>query len=99
MIKAKEKISRVVKKLFARRWLLMFVIILLSLGGFFLFKSDQSPLNTQKKNQDTYTVTKKDLKETLTISGEVDAQEKALLRFQSSGRLAWVGVKKRRHRK
>lgn len=33
------------------------------------------------------------LKETMTISGEIDAEERTTLRFQTSGRLAWVGVK------
>ena len=34
-----------------------------------------------------------DLEEKLIISGKIDAEEKVILRFQSSGRLAWVGVK------
>jgi macrolide-specific efflux system membrane fusion protein len=38
-------------------------------------------------------VTRKDLKDQLTISGEVNASERTVLRFQSSGRLTWVGVK------
>ncbi|OGG32145.1 hypothetical protein A3I80_02065 [Candidatus Gottesmanbacteria bacterium RIFCSPLOWO2_02_FULL_40_10] len=33
------------------------------------------------------------LKEELTISGEIDAEEKITLRFQTSGRLNWIGVK------
>lgn len=41
----------------------------------------------------TYQVSRKDLTESLTLSGEIDAQEKADLKFQTSGLLAWVGVK------
>lgn len=41
----------------------------------------------------TATVKRGDLKEELTISGQIDAEEKAVLRFQTSGYLSWVGVK------
>lgn len=40
-----------------------------------------------------YTVRTDTIGETLTVSGEIDAREKATLRFQSSGLLTWVGVK------
>ena len=33
------------------------------------------------------------LKETLSLSGEIDAEEKATLKFQTSGMLVWIGVK------
>lgn len=41
----------------------------------------------------TYTVTKKKLVDSLSIAGSIDAREKVSLRFQTSGLLAWVGVK------
>lgn len=41
----------------------------------------------------TYQVSRKDLTESLTLSGEIDAEEKADLKFQTSGLLTWVGVK------
>lgn len=41
----------------------------------------------------TYTVSKQDLVDSLEISGYIDANEKASLRFQTSGLLTWVGVK------
>ena len=41
----------------------------------------------------THTVKKETLKQTLTVTGKLDAKEKITLRFQSSGRLNWVGVK------
>ena len=34
-----------------------------------------------------------DLKQTLTLSGKIAADEKVALRFQTSGKLTWVGVK------
>jgi len=45
------------------------------------------------KKQTQYTVTRVNLQQTLTLSGKIEAEEKALLHFQTSGRLAWVGVK------
>jgi len=38
-------------------------------------------------------VKKKDLLESVSASGKVEAEEEAVLTFQTSGRLAWVGVK------
>ena len=46
-----------------------------------------------KNKVDSYVIKREDLKEVLTLSGEIDAEEKATLKFQTSGRLAWVGVK------
>jgi RND family efflux transporter MFP subunit len=67
-------------------WLLILVSVLVFVGRFFLVKSQAG-----KKNQ--YLVKRKDLKEELSLSGQIDAEEKVVLRFQTSGRLAWVGVK------
>lgn len=47
----------------------------------------------QKKPEKTYVVKKENLKEELTLSGKVESEEKVNLRFQTSGRLSWVGVK------
>jgi RND family efflux transporter MFP subunit len=44
-------------------------------------------------SQTTHTVKKETIRQTLTITGKLDAKEKITLRFQSSGLLAWVGVK------
>lgn len=41
----------------------------------------------------TFTVKRQDLTETLSLSGEIDALEKADVKFQTSGLLTWVGVK------
>lgn len=51
-----------------------------------------SSLKPAKKTA-RYTVSSRDLRQTLTLSGTIDAKEKATLQFQASGRLAWVGVK------
>jgi RND family efflux transporter MFP subunit len=49
---------------------------------------------SKNPNDTPHTKVKKgDLKQEITISGQIDADEKADVRFQTSGRLAWVGVK------
>ncbi len=54
--------------------------------------NQSTPVNKEKKPE-TYKIKKEILKETLSLSGEIDAEEKVTLKFQTSGRLAWVGVK------
>lgn len=74
---------------FKKRWYLVLIIILII--GFFINKNN---VDSKAKNKDdSYTIKREDLKEVLTLSGEIDASEKATLKFQTSGRLSWVGVK------
>ena len=72
-----------------KRWYL--VLIVLGIVGFMLFQARKgaAPLKTQKE----FKVRRDTIKDVLSLSGKVDADEKTTLRFQSSGRLAWVGVK------
>src|SRR3989339_1028261 len=76
-------------KFFQKRWHIFLIVFLI--GGFIFYKNSS---NTTAKNKvDSYTIKRENLKEVLTLSGEIDASEKATLKFQTSGRLAWVGVK------
>ncbi len=47
-----------------------------------------------KEEIKTVEVKKGDLSSVVSVSGQIDAQEQAQVRFQTSGRLAWVGVAK-----
>ena len=67
-------------KFFKKRW--YFLLIFLFVGIFLYQKLVVTPAKEAKKKQ-----------ETLSLSGKIDAEEKVTLRFQTSGRLAWVGVK------
>lgn len=80
--------NNVIKTL-KRRWYL-FLTLVIFLGLVFY----RQIIQPQTKKEETYIVKKQTLREVLTLSGEVDADEKTTLRFQTSGRLAWVGVKK-----
>lgn len=72
-----------------KRW---YVIILVAIGlvGFFYQKSITQAKITKA---DSYTVKKQTLKDELTLSGNIEADEHVFLRFQTSGLLTWVGVK------
>lgn len=54
-------------------------------------KTDRAQINLKKAQ--TVKVIRGDLEKDLTLAGKVDANSYALLQFQTSGRLAWVGVK------
>jgi RND family efflux transporter MFP subunit len=44
------------------------------------------------KNRPTYVVKRQNLTDSLSFSGKLDALEKVTLRFQTAGRLAWIGA-------
>jgi len=73
-------------KFFKKRWYLILAVILVL--AFIFYKFDAKPKTTEK----SYKVKTTNLKEELSFSGQIDATEKVNLRFQTSGRLAWVGV-------
>lgn len=77
------------KSFIKKRWYLILAVI--GIVIYFIVRQNATNLATKKENK--FTVTKQNLKEYLSLSGEIDADEKATLRFQTSGRLAWVGVK------
>lgn len=84
--------GKVFKSFFSRikkRWYI-FVILAVGLVIFQLQKSS-SESNVREKN--TYKVKRQTIKDELSLSGQIDADEHVVLRFQSSGRLSWVGVK------
>ncbi|KKS90070.1 MAG: Macrolide-specific efflux protein [Candidatus Gottesmanbacteria bacterium GW2011_GWA2_44_17] len=56
-------------------------------------KQENSNGSSKAKKPLTHTVKRDTIKETLTISGELDAEEKITPRFQSSGLISWIGVK------
>ncbi|MCA9372195.1 efflux RND transporter periplasmic adaptor subunit [Candidatus Woesebacteria bacterium] len=88
MQKVKKQASGV-WNILKKRWYLIFIII--AIGGFLLYRYNKQ--KTQAQERKRYTVTREDLKETLALSGAIDAEEHVLLHFQTAGRLSWVGVK------
>lgn len=72
-----------------KRWLLV-AIVLLVVG---VLGYNMTAGKPKDANEVSYRVKRQTLREVLTFSGSVDAGEKATLRFQTSGRLTWLGVK------
>lgn len=62
-------------------------------GWYFFFSPDAQIKAVKNKKERVFIVSRHNLNQTLTISGEIEAEEKTVLRFQSSGMLSWVGVK------
>lgn len=79
------------KKNFEKKWWIVAICVLILASALWRHYSSVNAQKTSKEK--TYTVARKAIRKTITISGKVDAEEKATLRFQSSGRLIWVGVK------
>ncbi len=77
---------------FKKRIFLVFGFILLLVIGAYTY---QRIINSSEmiKGEKSYVVRRQLIKDTLSLSGEIDADEKATLKFQTSGMLAWVGVK------
>jgi len=87
------------KKFFKLKYI--FIVLILALIGFVYFNNKQTqketnakfPTKYNSKTQEIITVKKQDISSGITLSGFVDAEEKADLVFQTSGQLSWVGVK------
>ncbi len=77
-------------KYMKKKYILIIAIILITIV-FFVYRNYQ----TQQKNKkiEKTQVKRGDLKEEITISGKIKAEEDAILRFQTSGKVSWVGVK------
>lgn len=80
--------KRVLQFLKKRWWVILLAVLILGWGIY-----SQTAGKKSDVKELSYKVKRQTLQESLSFSGTVDAQEKAVLRFQTSGRLAWVGVK------
>ena len=81
---------------FLKRHFKAIIIIVLISTAFFGYFQYKSQNNNQKFNANKQAIInpqKKDITQEITLSGSVDATSKAELKFQTSGQLAWVGVK------
>ncbi len=82
------------KRIFFAFWrhkmIITVALIAIAIGGFVARKTVLKPPPKYK----TATAEIKTLTQTLEVSGEINADTKAVLKFQTAGRLGWVGVKK-----
>lgn len=76
------------KKIKSRKILVAAIITTTVL--FFIAKALLTPVSNKS---DSTTVKRTYIKQQLTLSGQIDAEEHATLQFQTGGKLAWLGVK------
>ena len=76
---------------FKNKLKILLILTFFVIDGYILYRNFF--LIPRSKKEDSVSVKRGDLKQELTISGTVDAEEKVTLRFKTSGRLSWVGVK------
>lgn len=79
------------KALFQRYWKIVLIILLVAAGV--IFWSQRSATQKVAASITTTTVKKSDFVKTITSSGKTKAVKSVDLKFQTSGKLTWVGVK------
>ena len=74
-----------------RRYKLFFLIglVTVAIATYFLYQHFLKPTSLPE----TTTLTRQNLRQTLDVAGKINAGSQATLRFQTGGKLAWVGVK------
>lgn len=83
-------------KILRKRYVLIIFLILLALFvGYTRIKvrGKSSSLKLNLKTAKTASVQRSDIVKYLTLAGKLDAQNFVILQFQTSGKIAWVGVK------
>lgn len=87
------------KKFLKLRNIIIVLILALIAFGYFHNKQVKAeaaakfPTKYNSKTQTIVTSKKQDIESGITLSGSIDAEEKAQLAFQTSGQLSWIGVK------
>ncbi len=79
-------------KFFKNKKIIIIVIFLLLVTAGVAFAALRPESVSKKEAMETVKVKRGDLSLIVSASGQIDAQEKAQVRFQTSGQLAWVGV-------
>lgn len=83
----KKNKKNIFQKLWARKWLILILTIVVLIGWFYWKRSRQ-----QKNGFEEDTIQKGEVRQELVLTGEIDAIERASLSFETSGKLAYVGV-------
>lgn len=79
-------------KVLKRYWFVILVAVI-GVGGILTRTLGNQANSAVSRKQQPYTIKRETIKQTLTLSGAIEAEQKSTLRFQTSGRLAWIGVK------
>ena len=84
-----KKILRQVSGLIKKKWKLLVVVLLVLAGAFWFYQNRQQ----QQATFNTVKASRQDLVSSITISGRIDAKEKAQLRFIAGGKVVYLGAK------
>jgi len=79
-----------IPSVFKKPWFWFFIILIVLVASLFYWQKQKKA----REALETYQVSRKDLQKTVTASGKITAEREVTLRFQTTGRLEWVGVKK-----
>lgn len=83
--------QKIMKFFSERKFLVVVLLVIVAVIGGSRIVAARA--NKKAKTAKVVMVERKNLEKRISISGAVDASEKVNLRFQTSGKLAWVGVK------
>lgn len=92
-LKMKKRLIKIFDFLKAHKIAAVFGAIILLMAIFFVPKRVISYLKGPAEQYETAKVKKQDLVQTVSASGEIESENQVTLKFQTSGKLAWVGVK------
>jgi len=87
-----KKLKNIIKLLKRKKWLTVFIILVLVISGFIAY--NKFVLKPPEKLYELTTAQVKDLSQTISASGKIHSATEVNLKFQASGQLSWVGVKK-----
>lgn len=77
-------------KFLKKRWYIVVLFIILIVG----YRYQQHSIKVKSEAElKAYTVKRQNLQDTVSLSGTIDADEKATVRFLSAGKVVWLGVK------
>ena len=88
ILRQTKKATTSVFSILLRFWYIS--VILIAVAGYFIWQQQTA---ASIEELETHTVERVNLQDILSLSGEIDAEEKVDLHFQSVGRLSWVGVR------
>lgn len=88
----RNRISVTIRFLMAHLVVSLFSLAVISAAAIYAFSTGRLTF-IKKPDYQTVSVKVQDISEVLSVSGQVNAEEIAVLRFQTSGLLSWVGVK------
>src|SRR3990172_4217852 len=81
-------LKKPIQFLWKRKLVLLVLLIILAASGFYFYRQ-----RTKKNGFEKDTIKRGDVAEELVLSGEIDATEHAVLSFETSGKLVYVGAK------